>query len=86
VPEPVRIDPATQTARVRVEKRPKGKVVTLVSGLDPQGNDLPGLAARLKAACGTGGTAKDDVVEIQGNHLDRVESTLRAIGYRVKKG
>jgi translation initiation factor 1 len=46
--EPVRLDPATQTARLRLEKRAKGKVVTVVANLDPAGNDLPALAARLK--------------------------------------
>src|SRR5205823_2288918 len=47
VAEPVRLDPATQTARLRVEKRAKGKVVTVVAGLNPSGNDLPALASLL---------------------------------------
>lgn len=84
-PEPKRLDPSKQTARVRVEKRPKGKHVTTVRGLDPEGNDLAALAAKLKAACGGGGTVKDDgTVEVQGEHPERVAALLVEIGYRVK--
>jgi translation initiation factor 1 len=81
--EPVRIPPETQTARLRVEKRAKGKVVTVVGGLDPEGNDLPALAARLKQRCGTGGTVKDGTIELQGNHRAEAEALLGAIGYKV---
>lgn len=83
--EPVRISPETQTARLAVEKRPKGKVVTVVSGLDPEGNDLVDLATRLKNACGTGGTLKDGNVELQGDHRDAVEKALQRIGYKTKR-
>lgn len=83
---PARIAPEAQTARIRIEKRPKGKMVTVVSHLDPSGNDLPALAAVLKAKCGTGGTAKDDVIELQGDHVSKVEAALAAIGYKVKRG
>jgi translation initiation factor 1 len=86
VVEPKRLPPETQTARLRVEKRPKGKHVTTVSGLDPDGNDLAELAARLKAKCGTGGTLKDGVIELQGDHLAAAESALKAIGYRTRRG
>lgn len=80
--EPVRVDPGTQTARLRVEKRPKGKVVTVVAGLDPLGNDLPALASKLKARCGAGGTVKDGRIELQGDRLAAAESALRALGYK----
>jgi translation initiation factor 1 len=86
VVEPSRIPPGSQTARLRLEKRPKGKHVTTVSGLDPEGNDLADLAARLKARCGTGGTLKEGVIELQGDHLASAESTLRAIGYKTRRG
>jgi translation initiation factor 1 len=79
------LEPSSQTAHLRVEKRAKGKVVTVVRGLDPvAGTDLPALAARLKDACGTGGTAKEDAIELQGNQLDRASTALKALGYRVK--
>ena len=86
-PEVKRIDPASQTARVRVEKRPKGKHVTVVRGLDPTGNDLAALAARLKSALGVGGTVKDDgTIEVQGEHADRVASILAEVGYKTRPG
>jgi translation initiation factor 1 len=86
VPEPRRTPPEKQTARLRREKRPRGKQVTVVANLDPGGNDLPALATRLKSACGTGGTVKDGIIELQGDHLDTVERELTALGFRVRKG
>ena len=85
VVEPTRLDPSTQTARLKREKRPKGKVVTVVGGLDPIGNDLVALATTLKAKCGAGGTVKDGTIDLQGDHLDAAEATLRGIGYKVKR-
>jgi len=76
--------PEKQTARLNVEKRKKGKVVTVVRGLPTEENDLPTLLGQLKTACGAGGTIKDDLLEIQGNHLERVRGLLAGIGYRVR--
>ncbi len=84
--KPERIAPEKQTARVRMEKRPKGKVVTKVENLDPEGNDLVDLAARLKTRCGSGGTVKEGAIEIQGSHREAVEAELQKIGYKVRKG
>ena len=84
--EPVRLDPAAQTARLRVEKRPKGKLVTVVGDLDPAGTDLAGLAALLKGRCGTGGTVKDGRIEIQGDHLGAAEAALTTLGYKTRRG
>ena len=84
--ETARLDPSTQSPRLRVEKRPKGKVVTIVRNLDPLGNDLDALAATLKAKCGTGGTVKDGQVELQGDHLAKAEAALIALGYRARRG
>lgn len=83
-PEPERIPPEKQTARLSIEKRKKGKVVTVVQGLPSEGNDLPALLTDLKAACGAGGTLKDDAIEIQGKHLDRIRGHLEKLGYRTK--
>jgi translation initiation factor 1 len=80
------IPPELQTARLKLEKRPKGKHVTTVSGLDPEGNDLSALAARLKGMCGTGGTVKDGVIELQGDHLVAAERALRELAYKTKRG
>ncbi len=83
-PPRVLTPPEKQTARLNVEKRKKGKVVTVVRGLPAEENDLPALLGQLKTACGAGGTAKDDLLEIQGNHLARVRDLLAGLGYRVR--
>lgn len=84
--EPKRIVPEKQTARLRVEKRPKGKIVTVVLGLDPEGNDLADLAGRIKTRCGTGGTVKGGAIELQGDHSSGAEAMLVSLGYKVKRG
>ncbi len=76
--------PAGQTARVAVEKRKRGKVMTVVRGLAASENDLPALLTQLKSLCGAGGTVKDDQIEIQGDHLQRIQQVLSKIGYQVK--
>jgi translation initiation factor 1 len=85
VAEPTRLAPESQTARLRVEKRARGKVVTVVANLDPVGNDLPGLAAQLKARCGTGGTVKEGQIELQGDHAATAEGVLAALGYKTRR-
>jgi translation initiation factor 1 len=60
-------------------------VVTLVSGLPGGPGEMAAFARALKAACGAGGTLKDGVLELQGDHRDKVEATLRARGLRSKR-
>lgn len=84
VVEPARIPPGKQTARLAVEKRKKGKIVTVIRGLDPEGTDLPDLLKRLKSSCGAGGSIDAGTLEIQGNHIERIRQTLEQIGFRVK--
>jgi translation initiation factor 1 len=85
VPAPKNLIPAgKQTARLSVEKRRKGKVVTLIQGLPAIGNELPSLLARFKSACGAGGTLDGETLEIQGDHRDRLRELLEAAGYRVR--
>ena len=81
---PEYLAPEKQTARLAVEKRPGKRWVTAVRGLAAADNDLAGLLAKLKAACGAGGTLKEDVIELQGQQLDRIRSVLQEIGYKVK--
>ena len=81
---PPRISPAKQTARISVEKRKKGKVVTAVHGLPAVGNDLPELLTKLKVACGAGGTLKDEDIEIQGKQSEQVKKVLLQLGFKVK--
>jgi translation initiation factor 1 len=81
---PERTPPGKQTARLLIEKRKKGKHVTVIRGLAADDNDLPALLTQLKTSCGAGGTLSDDGLEIQGEQLDRVRELLTRIGYRVK--
>lgn len=83
-PEPERIPPEKQTAKVFSEKRKRGKVMTVVRGLPAVGNDLPALLTDLKTHCGAGGTLKGEDLEIQGDHVDRVRDRLGTIGYRTR--
>ena len=83
--ESKRLPPENQTARLGLEKRARGKIVTVIESLDPDGNDLPALAARLKASCGTGGTIKEGRIELQGDHLQEVDAALMAIGYKTRR-
>lgn len=83
-PQPVRIPPEKQIARLAVEKRRRGKMVTVIRGLDPAGTDLSGLLTILKTKCGAGGTVSDGTIEIQGRQMDRVRMELQSLGYRVR--
>ena len=58
-----------------------GKGVTVVRGLGLAEPELAVLGKKLKAACGVGGTAKDGVVELQGDHRDRVMAILKTQGF-----
>jgi translation initiation factor 1 len=79
------IPPASQVARLSVEKRKKGKIVTVLRGLSPTGNDLPALLSRLKSLCGAGGAVQEDCLEIQGDHVERIAAALAELGYQVKR-
>ncbi|MBB01504.1 MAG: translation initiation factor [Planctomyces sp.] len=79
------IPPEKQQLRVAVEKRKKGKTVTVVRDLADQPEVVAELLTTLKTACGAGGTVKEGVVEIQGDHLSRVQDKLKSLGYRLRK-
>ena len=83
-PPPSRVAPEKQTAKLAVEKRSRGKIVTVVRGLAARDNDFAELLTKLKNACGAGGTVKDDTLEIQGDHASRLRQVLMDIGYRVR--
>jgi translation initiation factor 1 len=63
-----------------------GKGVTVVSGLPLAGTELEALAKQLKQRCGSGGKLREDgVIEIQGEHRDRLLVELGKLGHRVKR-
>lgn len=73
---------------VRVSRETKGrggKAVTVVKGVALAEAQLVPLGKQLKAACGTGGTVKDGVIEVQGDHVERVMEALKKLGHTVKR-
>ncbi|MGE5194196.1 MAG: translation initiation factor [Deltaproteobacteria bacterium] len=73
-----------KTVKLAIEKRKKGKVVTVIRGLAAGTDDVVALLSKLKNQCGAGGTLDGDVLEIQGNHLDRLRTLLDEAGYTVR--
>jgi len=63
----------------------RGKGVTVISDLKLSEEKLKDLATALKSKCGSGGTAKDGRIEIQGDHRDAVQAELERLGYKVKR-
>jgi translation initiation factor 1 len=71
--------------RIRREvKGRKGKTVTTITGLDLDDKTLNFLSKQIKQHCGTGGSVKDGVVIIQGDHRDTIKGLLEGQGYLVK--
>lgn len=69
----------------RETKGRKGAGVTVVTGVPLDEAGLRELAAALKKACGSGGTLKDGVIEVQGDHRDRIVTLLQGRGWTVKR-
>jgi len=59
--------------------------MTVITGLPLDQEGLLSLAKELKQKCGTGGTVKDGIIEIQGDHRDKLMNELQARGYSVKR-
>ncbi|HWF99519.1 MAG TPA: stress response translation initiation inhibitor YciH [Steroidobacteraceae bacterium] len=75
-------------ARVRVGREVAGrggKAVSVISGLPLAAPDLEALARRLKRLCGAGGAVREGVIEIQGEHRDRLVAELCRLGYDAKR-
>ena len=73
---------------VRVTRETKGrggKSVTLVKGLALDPLALALLGKQLRTACGSGGTVKDGVIEVQGDHCERVIEALKKYGHNAKR-
>lgn len=79
---------AASDGEVRVSRETKGrsgKGVTLVRGLALDPVALAAMGKQLKTACGSGGTVKDGVIEVQGDHCQRIMETLKRQGFVVKR-
>ncbi len=73
---------------VRVSRQTQGrhgKAVTVIKGVPLDAAGLTALAKQLKTSCGSGGTVKDGVVEIQGDHVDTLIAALQGRGWVVKR-
>lgn len=85
VPEDVQsLPPEKQNVRVKLERRAKGKEVTLVVGFVLSDADRKTLAAALRKACGAGGSDGREGIEVQGDHREKMAEYLRRLGWRVK--
>lgn len=68
----------------RESKGRGGKGVSLVKNLMLNEKDMKALAKKLKRVCGSGGTVKNGMIEIQGEHREKIAEALRKLGYKVK--
>ena len=69
----------------RQTKGRKGKGVTLISGIPLEGAELKAFGKKLRQQCGSGGTLKNGVLEIQGDHRERLIPLLQDRGWQVKR-
>jgi len=80
--------PATGPARVRVGRQTAGRAgkgVSVITGLPLAAEALEALAAQLKKMCGAGGAVRNGVIEIQGEHRDRLVAELCKLGYEARR-
>ncbi|MBI5391722.1 stress response translation initiation inhibitor YciH [Candidatus Woesearchaeota archaeon] len=70
-----------QQIMIKVMKRRFGKIATIVEGLDEKTINLKDLAKKLKSKLACGGTAKNGVIELQGNHSDKIREELVKLGF-----
>jgi len=89
-PEPVHskvksLPPGQQTVYLHRDSKGRGGgVMTLVKNLVLSEEDVKDLAKKLKQLCGSGGTVKEGVIEIQGEHREKIAEALKKMGYKVK--
>lgn len=79
------LPPAQQNLRVQASRKGrKGKTVTVITGFQAKPETLADLLKQLKAQCGAGGTVKENEVEIQGDHAQKIVQILIQLGYKAK--
>ncbi|MBP5976978.1 translation initiation factor [Brasilonema sp. CT11] len=79
------LPPQQQNLRVQATRAGrKGKTVTVITGFQSKPETLQALLKQLKAQCGTGGTVKDNEIEIQGDHKQKILEIVTKLGYKAK--
>ena len=82
----VTLPPAQQKLKIRLDtKRRAGKAVTLIEGFSGTEDDLQDLGKKMKSFCGTGGSAKDREIIVQGDQREKVLQWLQKNGYKLSK-
>ena len=77
--------PSLHQLKIRLEKNGRGgKVVTVVFELPQNEAFFKDLEKKLKGVCGTGGSYKNNMIEIQGDHRDKIKNYLEKLGFKVK--
>ncbi len=71
-----------QEITLSVVKRRFGKMATTVGGLDKKTIDLKDLVKKLKTKLACGGTSKNGIIELQGNHIDKIRAELIKLGFK----
>jgi translation initiation factor 1 len=74
----------SQVITIETDKRRYGKYMTIVSGFDVHSEDIKELAKILKKKTATGGTAKGEKIELQGDQREKVKKVLEDLGFKVK--
>lgn len=79
------LPPNQQNLRVQATRKGRGgKTVTVIAGFQAKPETLADLLKKLKTQCGSGGTVKDDTLEIQGDHAQKLVQILVQLGYKAK--
>lgn len=80
------LPPHQQTIRIFIDRKcRRGKTVTVAKGFRLTQGDLKSLQKTLKQLCGAGGTCKEDEIEIQGDHREKILKRLQVMQYKVKR-